>query len=110
MTFVFAKEHQKWLNAWNNIIWSDEAHFEVFNHKNCIFLRRLKSESNGPFNLLPREQRSGGHVSVWSCMPGGARGPLVMYSGKVNGPAYFKITEEALISLIESTFDSSNKQ
>ena len=39
----FAKEHQNWLNEWNNINWSDEAHFEVFNRKNRTFVRRLKS-------------------------------------------------------------------
>jgi hypothetical protein len=24
---TFAKDHQCWLNDWNNVIWSDEAHF-----------------------------------------------------------------------------------
>ena len=42
----FAKEHQNWLSKWNNIIWADEVHFEVFNGKNHTFVRRLKSESN----------------------------------------------------------------
>ena len=37
----FAKEYQNWLNEWNNIIWSDEAHFEVFNRKNRTFVRRI---------------------------------------------------------------------
>ena len=35
----FAKEHQQWLNEWNNIIWSDEAHFEVLNRKNHVLVR-----------------------------------------------------------------------
>ena len=43
-------------------------------------------------------------------MSGDARGPLVMYSGKVNGPAYIKITEETLSMFVENTFDSSNQQ
>ena len=43
-------------------------------------------------------------------MSGGARGLLVMHSGKVNGPAYIKIIEEALPTFIENIFDSSNKQ
>ena len=51
-----------------------------------------------------------GHVSVWDCMSGGVRGPLVMYYGKVNGPTYTQIIEDALPTFIENTLDSSNKQ
>ena len=43
-------------------------------------------------------------------MPGGARGLLIICSGKVNGPTYIKIIEEALSTFIENAFDSSNKQ
>ncbi|CAF3008047.1 unnamed protein product [Rotaria socialis] len=94
---------------WNNIIWSDEAHFEVLNRKNRTFVRRLRSEADQPFNFVPKVQGGGGSVSVWGCMVGGARGPLVIYSGKVDGPAYVNIIEEALPSFIENAFDSSNK-
>ena len=38
-------------------------------------------------------------------MSSGARGRLVTYSGKVNGPAYVKIIEEILLLFIEYTFD-----
>ena len=86
-------------------MWSDEAHFEVYR----TFVGRLKSHSNQPLNFLPRVQGDGGHVSIWGYMSGGARGPLVIYSGKINRLAYIKIIEEALPTFIENTFDSSNK-
>ena len=105
----FTKEHQKWLNDWNNIIWSDKAHFEVFNRKNRTFVGRSKADSNQSVNFLPRVQGGGEHVSIWDCMSGVARSLLAMYSGKVNGLAYIKIIEEALPTFIENTFDSSNK-
>ncbi|CAF4622808.1 unnamed protein product, partial [Rotaria socialis] len=57
----------------------------------------------------PKMQGGGGSISVWGCMVGGARGPLVIYSGKFDGPAYVKIIEEALPSFIENPFESSNK-
>ena len=82
----------------------------MINCKNYTFVRRLKSESNQSFNLLPRVQGDGGHVSVWGCMSGDAHRPLVIYSGKVNEPAYNKIIEETLPMFIENTFNSSNKQ
>ena len=45
---------------------------------------------------------------VWGCIAGGARGPLVMYSGKLNEGTYVKVIEEVLPLFIENTFDSSN--
>ena len=41
---LFARERQYWCREWNNIIRSNEAHFEVFNRKNCTFVRRRRSE------------------------------------------------------------------
>ena len=82
----------------------------MFIRKNRSFVRRLKSESNQPFNFLPSVHGGGGHVSVWGCMSADARDPLVIYSGIVNGPAYIKIIEEALQTFIENSFDSSHKQ
>ena len=59
---------------------------------------------------MPRVQGGGGSVSVWSCMSGSARGPLVMYSGNLNSRAYIQLIEEALSMFFDNTFDSSNKQ
>ena len=106
----FALEHQYWSQEWNNIIWSDESNFEVLNRKTRIVVRRLPRESNESFNFMPRVQGGGGSVSVWGCMSGGPRGPLVMYSGNINSRAYIQLIEKALSMFIDNTFDSSNKQ
>ena len=74
----------------------------MFTRKNHTFVGRLKSESNQPFNFLPRVQGDGGHVSIWGCMSGGASAPLIIYSGKINEPAYIEIIEEALPTFIET--------
>lgn len=108
--FSFAKKHQNWSKEWNNIIFSDESHFELYNRKNRTYVRRLKNEVNEPFNFVPRVQGGGGHVSVWGCISGGARGPLVMYTGNLNGPAYIKLIEEALPFFIQNAFDSSSPE
>ncbi|CAF4884106.1 unnamed protein product [Rotaria socialis] len=84
--FLFAREHQYWSQEWNNIIWSDEAHFEVLNRKNRTFVRRLRSEADKPFNFVAKVQ-----------------------GGGVDGRAYVKIIEKFLPSFIENAFDSSNK-
>ena len=71
----------------------------MLNRKNGTLVRRLKSESNEPFNFVPRVQGGGGSVSVWGCISGGARGSLVVYSGRVNGPSYINIIQEYLTLL-----------
>lgn len=73
------KDHQYWFNDWNDVIWSDEAYFEVLNRKNGTFVCRLKLESNQ-------------HKVV----VGGVRRPLVMYTKEMYGPAYIKTIKDAL--------------
>lgn len=88
-------EHQHWSKEWNNVIWSDEAHFEFLNQRNRILVCRLPSEIDGTFNFSPRVLGSGSHISVCGCLSGEARGSLVIYPGKVDRPAYVKIIEQA---------------
>lgn len=102
---TFAKDHQYWLDEWNYVIWSDEAHFEVLNRKNRTLVRRLKLESNEPFNFVPRAQGGGGVGSVWGCMVGNVCGPLMIYTGRINSRAYIKTIEGVLPMFIKNTFD-----
>jgi hypothetical protein len=106
---TFARAHQYWTAEWNNVIRSDEAHFEMFHRKNGSFVRRLRSESNEPFNFVPRLQGREGAISVWGCMAGAVRGSLVVYSGRVNGPSYIEIIQDALPHFNEDAFDQTNK-
>ncbi|CAF4933720.1 unnamed protein product, partial [Rotaria sp. Silwood1] len=106
---TFGKEHEHWLDEWNNVMWSDEAHFEVSSRKNGTYIYRLKSEINQLFNFIPRVQGGrGGCVSVWGCISGGAHGPLVVHNDRLNGPAYIKVIKEALPCFIQNAFDKSN--
>ena len=41
-------------------------------------------------------------------MSGGVRGPLMIYSGKLNDPVYTNVIEEALPMFIQNTFDANN--
>ncbi|CAF3399079.1 unnamed protein product [Rotaria socialis] len=105
---IVARDHQYWTTEWNNVIWSDEAHFKVLNRKNGSLVHRLKSENNEPFNFVPRVQGGGRSVSVWGCMSEGGRGSLVAYTGRVNGPSYIKTIQNALPDFIEGAFGQTN--
>ena len=49
-----------------------------------------------------------GSVTVCECMSGDARGPVMIYTGRVNGAAYIKIIKDALSVFIESALDAAN--
>ena len=81
---------------WKDVVWSDEAHFEALNHNNRIFVRRPQSEANELFNFVSYVQEDGSYVSVWGCIARDVRGPLIVYSGKWNGPACVNVIQESL--------------
>ena len=47
-------------------MWSDGAHFEIFDYWNRSLVRRLRKERDEPFNFVSRVQGGGGSVSVWA--------------------------------------------
>lgn len=101
----FANNYIHWLpEDWQSIIWSDEAHFELFNRKNRTFVRRTMDEADKPFSFVPRMQNGGGCVSVWGCMTSAGIGPLVFYEDRVNGPAYIQIIGDVLPRFIRDTY------
>ena len=54
----FANDYMTWLPYdWKRIIWTDEAHFGLFNRKNRTPVRRTRSESEKPFSFVPRMHR-----------------------------------------------------
>ena len=75
---------------------------------NQVLVRRLKSEINKSFDFVPLVQGGDGVISVWRCMSGGARGPSMIYNGKLNSPAYINVIEEALPMFIQNAFDANN--
>ena len=105
----FAQQCSNWnFGDWKNVIFSDEAHFEVFNRKNRSFVRRLPSESDAPFNFKPRVQGGGGSISVWGAMTAKGVGPLVFYDGRLNGQNYINLIEPELLPYIKKNFDRSD--
>lgn len=106
----FANEHINWLpDDWKGVIWSDEAHFELFNRKNRTLVRRKRTESEKPFSFVPRMQKGGGSVSLWGCMTSAGVGELVFYEGRVNGQTYIQLIGDALISFIDRTFGPNDQ-
>ena len=82
----------------------------MFNRKNRTFFRHLESNLINHFISFQEGEEVEDMLAYGVACQEVARGPLAIYSGKVNGPTYIKLIEEALPKFIENTFNSSNKQ
>ena len=69
----------------------------TYSTERIIRLRIVGDQNMINPSILPQRWQVvvGSCVSVWGCIAGGVRGPLVMYPGKLNGGAYVKVIEEA---------------
>ena len=102
--FQFANDYITWLSYdWKRIIWSDEAHFELFNWKNRTLIWWTRSKSEKPFSFVSRMQKGGGSINLWSCMTSAKIDNLVLYDGRVNGQTYVHVIGDALIHFIKRT-------
>ena len=109
--FQFANDYITWHPYdWKRIIWTDEAHFELFNRKNRTLIRRTRSESEKSFSFVPCMQKGGGSISLWSCMTSEGIGDLVFYDGRVNGhgQTYIHDIGDTLIRFIKRRFNAND--
>ena len=105
----FANDHITWLPYdWKRIIWTDEAHFELFNRKNRTLVRRTRSKSEKPFSFAPRMQKGGGSISLWGCMTSEGIGDVVFYDGRVNRQTYIHVIGDTLIRFIKRRFNAND--
>ena len=105
----FANDYITWLPYdWKRIIWTDKAHFELFNRKNRTLIRRTRSESEKPWSFVPRMQKEGGSASLWGCMTSEGIGDLVFYDGRVNDQTYIHVIGDTLICSIKRRFNAND--
>ena len=66
----WAKEHKKWTDEqWKNVLWSDEAIFEIFNPKRRQYVRRRVGDQMKDVCLKTTvKHRGGGSIKVWGCL------------------------------------------
>lgn len=103
--YDWCKKYSGWpLSKWRRVVFSDESHFEVINRKNRVFVRRLPTEKDQPFNFQLRAQGGGGSVGVWGAFSYNGVGPLTFYEGRLNADAYINTISEPLLPYLDETF------
>lgn len=99
-------ERQSWsIRKWQNIIWSDESRFAVFNNDGPTRVWRLPRERFNEENLMPTVKHNGGSIMVWSCFSGRGLGPLVLVEGTIDRWGYIEILEKNLLPYIDDKFN-----
>ena len=108
--FQFANDCIAWLRYdWKRIIWTDEAHFELFNRKKSYSgSTNPRSESEKPFSFVPRMQKRGGSISLWVSMTSEGIDDLVFYDGRVNGETYIHVIGDTRIRFIKRRFNAND--
>ena len=93
----------------NNIIFSDESNFQVFNRDTKLRIRRKPTEKYLSQHITPRVQYGGGSIGFWGCIHSTGIGLCKTYEGRVDRFEYKNILETCLIPSME-TFTTSSEQ
>ena len=93
----FAKKHiNKSDTFWNNVIWSDESKFELFNAKKRKRVWRKPNEGLKDVCIQSTVKHGGSNVLVWGCFSKNGVGELVEVTGIMTGASYVAILKENL--------------
>jgi transposase len=101
----FAKFSKSFTSEWNNIIFSDESRYVLFDNDSHKWVWRKPSEKYQVDCLIPTVKHSSG-IMVWGCFTREKVGPLVMLEGRVTGRVYQQTLQDYLLPFIAS-LDSS---
>lgn len=100
--FETAKIWAKWpLKKWNNILFTDESKFNVFNSDGRVMVWRKPGERLDLKNLVPTVKHGGKSVMVWGSISANGVGNLVFIEGILDSIEYVRILSENLDISVE---------
>jgi transposase len=105
----WCRDRRGWsVDAWRNIIFSDESSFCLIPNSYRVSIHRRRDEAYRPECLAPSYKTRSPTVMVWGVINGNGTGPLVRCIGRINQHAY-KDTLEAHVAYLQSgTFMQDN--
>ncbi|GES95846.1 IS630 family transposase [Rhizophagus clarus] len=105
---------QNWESEWENIIWSDESHFELFKGDGRRWVWRQPHEKYDFECLIPTVKSGQVEVMVWGCFTKNGLGLLVKLGllikleGKINVNAYIELLDNYLLPYMDTLDDENN--
>jgi len=97
--YGWCRMRKNWTTEWNQIIWSDESRFELFNNDSRNWVWRKTNERYKTDCLKPTVKNSIG-VMVWGCFCNNILGPLVLVEGTLNSDKYIELLQEHLLPFL----------
>jgi len=101
----WCKERKFWALEWDDIIWSDESRFTLFENDGQHWVWRQPHEKYDVNCLAPTFKSNNEGVMVWGCFTKNRLGPLVVMEGRITGQVYIELLENHLLPFIESLDD-----
>ena len=99
----FVRQHKEKENSfWERVVWTDETKIELFGHNYQNYVWRKDGEAYSPKNTVPTAKFGGGSIMIWGCFSAKGLGKISVIDGKMNAQKYKRISQENLMSSVES--------
>ncbi|GFU51807.1 transposable element Tcb1 transposase [Trichonephila clavipes] len=97
--------HRQWTpQQWQQVIWSDESTFTLFQTTGRVFVWRTPKEAFAPERIVPTVKHGGGSLMVWGAIFWRGLGPLVTLHGKVKAAHYVNILGDQVHPFVQTSF------
>ena len=92
---------KNWVEQWNEVIFSDESRFEIFDNDSHKWVWRRVDEKFRKECLQPTVQKSDG-IMVWGCFCKDQLGPLVLVEGRMTADTYTRLLQRHLLPFMNT--------
>ncbi|GFX91262.1 transposable element Tcb1 transposase [Trichonephila clavipes] len=101
----WCRDHLNWTELqWEQVIWSDESSFTLFQTSGHVFVWRTPTEAIHVDCLVPTVKHGEESVMVWAAISFRGLGPLVVLRGMITGDPYQSILEDHLHPMLQTLF------
>ncbi|GFU92174.1 transposable element Tc1 transposase [Trichonephila clavipes] len=97
--------HRQWTpQQWQQVIWSDESSFTLFQTTGRVYVWRTPKEAFAPECIEPTVKHGGGSLMVWGATSWRGLGPLVTLHDNVKAAHYVNILGDQVHPFVLTSF------
>uniref|UniRef100_A0A2L2Y8P5 Transposable element Tcb1 transposase n=1 Tax=Parasteatoda tepidariorum TaxID=114398 RepID=A0A2L2Y8P5_PARTP len=101
----WCRGHKGWSpQQWQQVIWSDESSFTLFETIGRVYVWRSPKEAFDPKCLLPTVKHGGGSIMVWGAISWRGLGPLVRLHGRIKSNDYLSVLSDHVHPFVQTVF------
>ncbi|KFM63573.1 Transposable element Tcb1 transposase, partial [Stegodyphus mimosarum] len=101
----WCKDHKGWSSQqWQQVIWSDESSFTLFQMTGRIYVWRTPKEEFYPECLLLTVKHGDGAIMVWGVISWHGFGSFVILHGRITSNHYLSILADHVHPFVQTVF------